>query len=323
MTISRDDQFALDELTIEKRLSEVELDSLKQKIDRPVLSIHWEIKTLLSVGFGLFTVGIGRLIYDYMDSYIRWIILSILIIGFVVSSLYCFTWKEAFSWQKVTQKKAFFEVVLVLCTSMFLSLEGYLQYEFKFFGEGYSGMAIIPTVFYFFCAYYFDNLVVLTKGMIAFTAWFAISFKVFNWENSDIFSQEIPAFESILIGLAFLIIGYVMNWQKLKKHFKNAYLVFAVQLIMLALTAKFVNEQQPDPIFLVLIMAFSLGFYGLSVIEKDHIILFTVIVYFYIALTAYLGVFDWEEQAIGLYFLGTGLLTIGYFIYKRKAYAND
>ena len=324
MAISRDDQYALDELIGEERLTPKEVDALKQKIDQSTLSIHWEIKTLLSVGFGLFSVGIGRLIYDYVDSYLRWIILMLLIVGFVSSAWYCITHRETFAWSKVIQKNAFFEVALVFCTSMFLSLEGYLQYEFGVFGKHYAQMAIIPTLFYFFCAYYFDNVVVLTKGMIAFTAWFAISFKVFNWDNFEVFLQEIPVWESILVALGLLAVGYVLHWQKLKPHFKKPYLVFAAQLIMLALTAKIVNAESPELGYMVILVVFSGGFYTLSVLEKDHIIVFTVIVYLYTAVTTYLGVFDWkDERAIGLYFLVTGLVAVGYFIYRRRAYGGD
>lgn len=324
MPISRDDQFVLDQLITEQRLSQQELDSLKQSLDQRALSIHWEIKTLLSVGFGLFSVGIGKLVYDYIDSYLHWIILSVLIFGFVASTFYCFTRQEAFSWEKVSQKKAFFDAALVLCTGLFLSLEGYLQYEFNFFGERYAEMAIVPTLFYFFCAYYFDNYVILTKGMIAFSAWFAIRFQVFNWDNPDIFSEPIPVLESVLIGLAFLATGYLMHWLKLKKHFKKTYLTFATQLILLALTARLIREDPPELAFFILIIGFSLGFYVLSLVEKDHVIVFTVLVYFYIALTAYLEVLNWEDTwSQGFYFFGTGLAAIMYFLYRRKAYAEN
>ncbi len=328
--IARDDQFVLGELTEKQQLTNADLNSLKQKLNQSILSIHWEIKSLLTLGFGLFAAGISGLIYENFEDHIKSIILAVLIISFIISAWYCFSKNEVFKWQEVTQKKAFFNAVLIFCTSLFLSLEGYILSKFSFLDENLVELTVISTIFYFFCAYYFDNIAVLTKGMIAFTAcFFTINFHIYEADNFiDFFEtdkiealkENKPVYKSIAIGIFFLIMGYLSKWLKLKEHFKKTYLVFAVQLIMLVLTTKVINKHTSEPIFICLLLAFSLIFYIFSVREKNNIILFTIIVYSYIAITSFLKVGSWSDLDGGLYFIISGLLIISFFFFKRKRY---
>lgn len=321
MSLSKEDKSVIHLLKEEKDIPEFRIKELEKKLDTSFLSVYWELKILLGIGISFFSIGILNIIIDYFDHYLKWILIAILLFAFLSTTYYCFARKEPFSWGAIEQKARFFDIALIACTTFFLSLEGYVQYEFKIFGDRYDDIAIITTLFYFFCAYYFDNRVILTKGLIAFTAWFAIEFNIFSWENPDIFMQDIPVKESILIGVGFLIVGHVASWKNWKKHFKKSYLIFAAQLIMLALTAKLVYQENPDILFFGLIIVFSIVFFVLSIKAKSSIVLSTTIIYLYIAMTMYLKVFDWKnEYAISLYFIFTALIVIAYFLRKRNIY---
>ena len=324
MSLSKEDSFVIAQLQQEEDITDTKIKELKEKLDSSNLSVYWEIKILFGLGISLFSLGILNIIIEYYDHYLRWILLGILLLAFLATAYYCFTRREPFSWEETVQKAKFFDITLIACTTFFLSLEGYVQYEFKLFGDRYNDIAIITTLFYFFCAYYFDNRVVLTKGLIAFTAWFAIEFNVLSWDNLGSIDQKIPVAESIIIGVGALVVGYVTSWKNWKRHFNKTYLIFATQLIMLALTAEIVSEKNPDPLFYVLIVFFGISFYFLSKKVKSPLVLTTTLIYLYITTTVFLKVFDWDSKYWrALYFICTALVVIGYFINKRKTYEES
>ncbi|UOY05390.1 hypothetical protein L0P88_15700 [Muricauda sp. SCSIO 64092] len=319
MSLSKEDKSVIHQFKEEKDMSEFRINELQKQLDSSVLSVYWELKVLLGIGISFFSIGILNIIIDHFDHYLKWILVTILLIAFLSTSYYCFTRKEPFSWGKIEQKARFFDLVLVACTTFFLSLEGYVQYEFKIFGNRYDDIAIITTLFYFFCAYYFDSRVILTKGLIAFTAWFSIAFDIFSWENPNVFMQDIPVAESTLIGVGFLIVGYLTSWKNWKKHFKKTYLIFATQLIMLALTANLVYQENPNILYFGLIIVGSIVFLALSRKEKSPIVSTTTIIYLYVAMTTYFKVFKWKnEYATSLYLICTAFIVIAYFLVKRN-----
>ncbi len=324
MSLSKEDSFVIAHLQQEEKISDNRIKELEEKLDSSNLSVYWEIKILLGLGISLFSIGILNIIIEYFNHSLKWLLVVLLLIAFIATAYYCFTRKESFSWGEVEQKAKFFDLVLIACTTFFLSLEGYVQYEFSLFGDRYNDIAIITTLFYFFCAYYFDNRVILTKGLIAFTAWFAIEFDVLSWENTNVFKQGIPVVESMLVGVGFLIIGYITSRNNWKKHFHKTYLIFATQLIMLALTARIITKDNPDPIFFGLIIVFGVMFFVLSTKSKTPLVLTTSLIYVYIAATVFLKVFDWENKYMrAFYFIITALIVIGYFIRKKKTYEES
>lgn len=319
MSLSSEDKSVLQQLKGEKDLPEFRIEELQKQLDSPVLSVYWELKILLGIGISFFSIGILNIIIDYFDNSLKWLLVGILLIAFLATAYYCFTRKAPFSWERIEQKARFFDIAVVACTTLFLSLEGYVQYEFKIFGDSYGDMAILTTLFYFFCAYYFDNRFILTKGLIAFTAWFSIAFDIFSLENPNVFMQDIPVMESMGIGTGFLLVGYLTSWKNWKRHFRKTYLIFSTQLVMLALTAHLVYKKNPDSLLFFLIIVFSAIFFVLSIREKSPIALTTTIIYLYVGVTKYLDVFKWKnEYAIALYFIGTALIVITFFLVKRN-----
>ncbi|RYE12974.1 MAG: DUF2157 domain-containing protein, partial [Sphingobacteriaceae bacterium] len=136
-----------------------------EKISRekqyPLVSVYWDINTLLGFGVLALSTGLGILIYKNIDTIGHQILLA-LIAGISVACFsYCSKNKAAFSWFKVTTRGHVFDYVLLLGTLTMLTFTAYLQYQYNVFGTHYGLATFLPMTALFFIAYYFDHLGVL------------------------------------------------------------------------------------------------------------------------------------------------------------------
>ena len=98
-------------------------------------SVHWELKTLLYLGVLLLNVGLGWLIYLNLDEIGHGVIIAA--IALVCAGSFAYAWRHRvpYSPEKTESPSPFYDYALLLGCLTFLILEGYLQYQYRFFGE--------------------------------------------------------------------------------------------------------------------------------------------------------------------------------------------
>ena len=126
---------------------------------------------------------------------------------------------------------------------LFVTFEGYIQFQYQTFGTRYGLAAIIPTLFFFPLAYRFDNLSVLSMAITGLAAWAGISITPLHLIDSNDFSGHSIIFTAEVLGIALAIAGWVLAKQEFKAHFLYTYLNFAMHLLFVSSLAGLFLEE--------------------------------------------------------------------------------
>ncbi len=253
------------------------------ELNKP-FSVHWELKTLLYLGVMLLNIGLGYLIYQHIDTIGHAVIIGVISLicltcfGYAAKKVAPFTLKE------LKSPTIYFDYAVLLGCLTFLTVEGYLQYQYSFFGTRYGLAAFIPTLLFFPVAYYFDHRGALSLGIVALAAWLGISIAPMDMLNSNDFSNQPLVYTGVLLGIILCFIGYLSALKDIKKHFTFTYFNFGSHLFFItALTALFnFNQELLFTLILLLGVAFFI-FYARKTTSFYFLLL--AVVYGYIGLT--------------------------------------
>lgn len=165
-------------------------------------SVHWELKTILYLGVLLLNTGLGLLIYLNIDTIGHQVVIALIAAACIACFWYANKHKAPFSFQKVESPSPYFDYIVLLGCFTFLILEGYLQYQYHVFGEKYGLATFIPMVLFFFVAYYFDHIGVLSMAITALGSWLGIAVTPMDiFQNNDFASARL-IYTGIVLGTA-------------------------------------------------------------------------------------------------------------------------
>ncbi|MEA5428208.1 DUF2157 domain-containing protein [Arcicella lustrica] len=269
-------------------------------------SLHYELRLLLYLGIFLLSSGLGIVIYQNLDSIGHTAI--VVFISFLVVSCFAFScWKKQnFTWDAVEQVNPFADFALLLGCLCFLTLEGYLQYQYNLFGKKYGLITFIPAIFFFFSAYFFDHRGVLSMAITAFASWIGVSISPLAVFSKNDFTAPYFIFTSIALGLLYMAIGFLSEHKLLKRHFSFTYLLFGSNLALVAGTAGIFKEHLQYAYFFTVI-AISIVLFLYAKMKQSYIFLLTGIIFGYIAITNI--IFDLitvNSWFVAYYFIASG-----------------
>ena len=253
------------------------------EVSKP-FSIHWELRSLLYLGITFLSSGLGILIYKNIDTIGHNILIGLIALACIAFFYYAFKHRKAFSWQEITETKNLDDLALLGGCILFLTLEGYLQYQYTIFGTRYGLAAFIPAILFFFCAYRFDHRGVLSMAITALTSGVGVSIAPAEaWKNNNFDSQNFTI-TALLLGLCLVFVGWISEQKDLKKHFSFTYLLLSGNLaFMAALAALF----QFDWKIIYFIIIAVLSFLSIAYARQKHSYIFLLmgVIYGYIAFT--------------------------------------
>ncbi len=309
-------------LLTEGILSETSYERIKAHEKAP-FSLHWELRTLLYLGVLLFSGGLGLLVYLHIDTIGHQAVLAFIGLACVGCMGYCFKKGLPFSPEKHVHESPFFDYILLLGCLLFLTFEGYLQYQYQVFRVQYDLAALIPAFLFFYLAYRFDHVGILSMAISALTAWAGISITPLDlWESFDDATGRIIG-TGIGLGVALAAIGWALEQRKLKSHFFFTYANFATHLLFVStLTGMFVSDDAiPFPWFFLLLLLFVASFY-LARKERSFYFLLVALLYGYVGLTYFFFCFldgYWDATLwIGLFYFIGSCAGIVYFLRHHK-----
>ncbi len=265
-------------------LSSEQSETLKKDEQIRPISVHWEINTLLLAGIACLTTGLGVLIYQNIDTIGHQAIIGLIALATMVCGWYVYRRKQPFLLDKMQETRPLVDNVLLLGCSLFLILEGYLQFQYQIFGTRYGIATLIPAIFFFFCAYRFDHIGVLTMAMTAFVSWMGLTVTPLSIFQENVFKHQIELLQTgIVVGIFLIAIGLLLNYKNIKPHFTFSYLNFGFNLACIAtLSGAFVVEKS---LYSLLCLLFS----GLGIWyarrEQSYFFLLAGTIYGYIAFT--------------------------------------
>lgn len=268
-------------------IGEESFEKINQEKHYPLVSVHWDINTLLGFGVIALSTGLGILIYKNIDTIGHQIILTLIAAISIACFAYCYKNKAAFSWFKVASPSHVFDYILLLGTLTMLTFTAYLQYQYNVFGTHYGFATFLPMAALFFIAYYFDHLAILNMAIVNLGIWMGVSVTPKALLTASNFNSETIIYTYLALGLFLLLLAFLTTHYQIKPHFKFSFQHYGVHTSFIALISAYFYYDQSGSAFLwlfgVMLLAFLL--YKDAINHKSFYFILLALLYSYIAVS--------------------------------------
>lgn len=300
------------------------IDSRQQSViqtfeEQKPFSVHWELRSLLYAGILLFTTGTGWLIYRYIDQIGHNLLILALAVICAAGFAFATRYKGPFTTGRSHSRSPFGDYALLLACLLFLTLEGYLQYQYTLFGTRYGLVTFIPAILFLSLAYLFDHRGVLAMGLTALISWIGVTVRPLEFYFKGNLKDLTVLLSAVALSILLMAGALLLDRQRIKRHFTITTLGFAGNLLLVALVAGLFNFKEYHlPFSLGLLMA-CVGFDWYA--RREHSFLFLLMSTFY----GYIGVtylvFHYvhlRDEIAYLYWIVTGIGVTVYLSANRK-----
>ncbi len=300
-------------------ISETQFNRIEPIVSGKIVSVFYELRTMLYLGVLLFTGGIGILIYENIGALGHIIAILLLSLITLLCFWYTFTKGLPFTIEKVKAPTPYFDYIVLLGSLLFISVQGYLQFQYELLDDNLGWSTLITAAFFFYIAYRFDNLGILSLAITALASFWSISISPQKWYSNDFFETANLHITALFFGSILGVLAMILDWKSIKKHFTFTYINFSILIFFVGATAGLFDGANYS-IYLILIYA-GCGFtvyYANR--ERSFLFLLYAFVFGYIG-TTYLMVdliLDDLPELIFYY----AILSCGGFVYFIISYKN-
>jgi hypothetical protein len=257
----------------------------RARIDPPLISVHWDLRTILYIGVLSLSTGLGILVYKNIDSIGHTAVLISIVLISLSGYSYCFKKKLPFSIEKVNSPDSFFDYILLLASLSFIIFIGYWQYQYQVFGDRYGLVAIIPTLVLFFTAYFFDQLGILSLAITNLCAWAGIVVTPTKILASNDFNSGTLIVTGIVVSLVLIAAGKASTRTGWKSHFAFTYINFGMNIIFISCLAGIFHFDSVYLIWFLLLSVICGYFYWEAVNNRSFYFILMLTLYGYIGLS--------------------------------------
>lgn len=301
-------------------ISEQQVKTISEATENQPFSIHWELKAVLYLSITLLSSGLGVVIYENIDTIGHNVIIGLTAAVCLACFYFAFKHRKSFSWQENQNTTNLADFALLGGCLAFLTLEGYLQYQYNIFGTRYGLAALIPAVLFFVLAYVFDHRGVLSMAITALASSIGISIvPVKMWESFD-FDGHRLIINALIMGISLTLIGWLSENKALKKHFLFTYLLFGGNMAFVAALAGLFTLKF-KLIYFLLTLALSTLFIVYARKKQSYLYILMGVIYGYIALT-YIVFHSITDEAlfeyVSIYFMFSAGLVIVFLLKVRE-----
>lgn len=305
-------------------ISDEQLDAIQLHEDRKMLSVHWELRTILYLGILLLTSGIGILVYLNIDTIGHQAVLAIIAAACGSCFYYSFKHRLEYSNEQTKHPSPFYDYVILLGCLLFGTFIAYIQFQYELFGTHYGLATLFPTVLFFVCAYLFDHKGILSLGITGLAAWVGLTVTPLELLQRNDFSDLTIILTSIGLGSAIIAFAWYSEGKNIKRHFGFSYNNFGANILFIATLAALFD--QPLKLLSFLLLA-GACFYFIKYAIARHSLLFLLlsVVYGYIGLTyaaslllGEIGILDEIIVLFGTFYLMASCVGVILFFIKYK-----
>jgi predicted membrane protein DUF2157 len=223
---------ALDRWKTEGAISAAQHDAIAALVRKDRWSVFVELNALLYLGVVALVAGAGWTVTTYSARLGDVAILSTLTGAFAWSLYYCFARGFPYSQGQVGAPTLAFDYVLYLGCLVFAVDLGYIESRFHPFGPDWDHSLLAAAAVFFPIAYRFDNRLVLSLALSSLGAWFGVRVSHFGL----LFSGSLRAY-ALVYGVIVAAAGVALYRAGIKKHFLEAYLHVAANVLFVALVS--------------------------------------------------------------------------------------
>jgi len=285
-----------------------------------VVSVFYELRTMLYLGVMLFTTGAGILIYQNIGDIGHIVSLGLLTALMIFCFGFAIKHEMKYSNDRVQSPIPYYDYVLLLGSLLFISIQGYIQFQYGAFDDHLGLNTLVTAFFFFYIAYRFDHLGVLSLAITAFASFWSITISPQKWYSGEFFSGSHLHVTAIIFSVLLSVGAVLLDRKEIKKHFTFTYINFCMLIFFAGSVAGlFVDEH----LYLVYVLLVYAGCYFAWVIAKHRrsfLFLLYAFLAGYIATTYLLAQTVFEvEPMLWFYY---SILSCGGFIYFIIRYKN-
>lgn len=267
-------------------ISEHSFTKAKERINAP-RNIITELRLILYAGILMLSGGLGVLVYENIHSISHLAIVLCLAIVFIASFMYCFMKADSFTVKKVKDPNVYFSYVLLLGCLSFITLVGYLQYQYTLFGTHYGMATLVPMLVLFFAAYRFDHLGVLSLALVNACAFAGLTVAPTQILNSNDWSSPNIILTSVAVSVIFTLCGIVFYRRSIKEHFRFTYYHFALHLFGLSAVSVIFSWNYKF-LWVCILLVGAWVFYQISKKLFSYFLLLLTVMYTYIGFSIWM-----------------------------------
>ena len=294
---------------------------IQEEAARP-LSLHWELNTLLFIGVSMVSAGLGVLVYKNIDTIGHQAIIAFIALVTVACLWYALRHRKPYTNSFVPSANIIPDYALLLGCMTFLTLEGYLQYQYTIFGDHYGLATLIPALIFFPLAYLFDHRGVLTMAITAFATWAGVTITPLNLLKENTFSNHQIIITGLAVGLILIAAGIYSERTNTKKHFSFTYLSLGANLAFIAALSGEFNYNKW--IFCIIAIALTAAAIQYARQTKSYLFLLMGVIYGYIAITYWLfTITEFGESMIYAFYLTLSCIGLISFLSNFKKILNN
>jgi hypothetical protein len=196
-----------------------------------IFSLHNELQFLLYASVLLFTTGAGIVIYNNIDTIGHTIILALLLLVCGGCYYFCFKKSPGFSPEQIDFEHPVYNYLVLLATILSCIFIGYLQFQYRPFGDEIAIPTFISAAIALATAYYFDNRSALSIGITGLAATIGITVTPKALLENDFFDNPALFYYGIALGILLIVWAEYSDRTELKKHFSLIFITFAQHLV--------------------------------------------------------------------------------------------
>jgi len=223
-------------------ITQEQFEKIGPIVSGKIVSVFYELRTLLYLGVMLFTTGSGILVYQNIGSIghvISIIALTILMLG---CFWYAHKLEVGYSNEAVQVPTPYYDYVLLLGCLLFVSIQGYLQFQYGLLDDNLGWSTLITSVLFFYFAYRFDHVGVLSLAITALASFWSISVSPQKWYSGQFFSGSNLYNTAIIFSIVVGGIAFFLDRREIKKHFTFTYLNFCTLIFFVGAITGMFNE---------------------------------------------------------------------------------
>lgn len=307
------------ELFDKELLTKDQFEKIDLIVSHKLVSVFYELRTILYLGVMLFATGAGILIYQNIGEFGHIISIAFLCIVAVACFWYVFKHAPDYSNGKVTSPIPYYDYIVLLGSLLVISIQGYLEFQYGALDENLGASTLVTSAFFFYIAYRFDHTGILSLAIAALASFWSISVSPQKWYSGDFFSESNLHITAIVFGGVLAAIAVVLDKRAIKKHFTFTYLNFCMLIFFVgSITGLFIGELWG--IFLLLITLGCAFAYYVARYEKSFLFLLYAFLAGYTGTTYLLGRIVIRDEIILWFFYS--IASCGGFVMFIIKYRN-
>jgi hypothetical protein len=279
-----------------------------------LLSVHWELRTLLYLGVLLITGGVGLLVKENLDRIGPVTIAFAIGLAAAAALGWVFRVSPPFSWREVPSPNLAFDYVLLLGVLLAAADLAYIEVQFTL-GAAWTWHLLIVSLFTALAAFRFDSRVVFSLALSTFAAWRGISATHFGMDLLDT-GEDAVRWNAIACGVLFAGLGLAMLRTDRKAHFEPLAVNLGCLLVLGALASGMASQQWVGWTSALIVAGIALGAVAYR-FRRFSLFAFGVV-------AAYSGISRMAVEGVGMDTLGcfwfffTPLLVIAGLIFAQR-----